>query len=150
MTGQMPSVLLLQGELKTKLPSLQTEQAPSNAHVHTTGAEAKQKAKEYADQRRNAIPRNLNVGEWVLVKQNIPMGSSETKHSKQTHRSKIKDHTDTWQPGHCRDPRRTATPTLIAYSTLPWQHHSTRGGDFLYFKDFQAQASPKTLSIASL
>ena len=69
MNGHTPAMLLLQRELRTKLPSLKTEHAPNDAKVRTTDAKAKQKAKEYADRRRNATARNLNVGDWVLVKQ---------------------------------------------------------------------------------
>ena len=56
------SHVAVQRKPSTKLQSLQPEQAPNDAKVRATDANAKQNAKEYADLKRNATPRNLKVG----------------------------------------------------------------------------------------
>ena len=57
-TGETPSQLLMQRELKTKLPS-----------KITNVRQSKKKGKEYADARRNAKTKNIQPGEYVLVQQ---------------------------------------------------------------------------------
>ena len=77
MTGQTPAQLLLNRELRTKIPSLNSDivdiqgnDAQGNdAVTRQTDAQAKEKAKKYTDEKRHASPRNLKTGDLALVSQ---------------------------------------------------------------------------------
>ncbi|XP_028397227.1 uncharacterized protein K02A2.6-like [Dendronephthya gigantea] len=71
-TGETPSQLLMQRELKTKLPSTsQVINLPqfNDLEVRHTDAQSKKKGKEYADARRNAKEKKIKSGDYVLVQQ---------------------------------------------------------------------------------
>ena len=70
MTGKTPSFLLMNRDIKTKIPSIarQSNQGPD---VQKKDKEEKEKEKEkkYTDAKRKAKTRNLQVGDKVLVTQ---------------------------------------------------------------------------------
>lgn len=68
MTGRTPSSMLMNREIKTKLPSI-ASQSTAETQVRKTDKEEKEKSKEYTDSKRKAKPRNLKVGDKVLVTQ---------------------------------------------------------------------------------
>ena len=69
-TGETPSQLLMQRELKTKLPSQITRVPQFNdLDIRRIDEQSKKKGKEYADARRNAKTKNIQPGEYVLVQQ---------------------------------------------------------------------------------
>ncbi|CAB4032818.1 Phosphonoacetaldehyde hydrolase [Paramuricea clavata] len=65
MTGRTPSSLLMNREVKTKLPSFEQQ---TNDETETRKKDEEEKEK-YTDKRRKASPRNLEVGNKVLVTQ---------------------------------------------------------------------------------
>ena len=72
MTGQTPTQLLFNRELKTKIPSLTSDIVDTQGNyavTRQTDAQAKEKAKKYTDEKRHASPRNLKTGDLVLVSQ---------------------------------------------------------------------------------
>ena len=69
MTRHTPAMLLLQWEPRTKLPSLQPEQCPMTPRSAWRTQMLNKRLKSYPDQKWNASPRNLNVGDWVPIKQ---------------------------------------------------------------------------------
>ena len=69
-TGETPSQLLMQRELKTKLPSQITSVPQFNdLDIRRVDEQSKKKGKEYADARRNAKTKNIQPGEHVIVQQ---------------------------------------------------------------------------------
>ncbi|CAB3985042.1 Transposon Tf2-9 poly, partial [Paramuricea clavata] len=68
MTGRTPSSLLMNREVKTKLPSFE-QQTNDETETRKKDEEEKEKAKKYTDKKRKASPRNLEVGNKVLVTQ---------------------------------------------------------------------------------
>ena len=69
-TGETPSQLLMQRELKTKLLSQITRVPQFNdLDIRRVDEQSKKKGKEYADARRNAKTKNIQPGEYVLVQQ---------------------------------------------------------------------------------
>jgi hypothetical protein len=68
MTGRTPSSLLMNREVKTKLPSFE-QQTNDETETRKKDEEEKEKSKKYTDKKRKASPRNLEVGNKVLVTQ---------------------------------------------------------------------------------
>ena len=68
MTGKTPSSLLMNREIKTKLPSV-VRQSHDATDVRKKDKEEKEKGKKYTDSKRKAMTRNLQVGDKVLVTQ---------------------------------------------------------------------------------
>ena len=68
-TGKTPSTLLVQRELRTKLPALPTEEINDDSATRQADRTSKQKGKEYADSRRHAKPKDIQPGDYVLVQQ---------------------------------------------------------------------------------
>ena len=68
MTGQTPSSLLVNREIRTKLPSI-ARQSSDDTDVRKKDKEEKEKGKKYTDLQRKAKTRNLQVGDKVLVTQ---------------------------------------------------------------------------------
>jgi len=66
MTGKTPSFLLMNREIKTKLPSV-VRQSNNATDVRKKDKEEKEKAKKYTDSKRKASTRKLQVGDKVLV-----------------------------------------------------------------------------------
>ena len=64
-----PSELMFNRKVKTKLPEYQQQQVDTNSTLRDRDAQAKQKMKEYADNRHNAKMNDLKVGDSVLVRQ---------------------------------------------------------------------------------
>lgn len=71
MTGQTPSKLLLQREMRTKIPTIQLAKIKDaiDSEVRKKDGSEKAKAKEYIDKTRHAKSRNLEVGDEVLLTQ---------------------------------------------------------------------------------
>jgi hypothetical protein len=73
MTGQTPAKLLLQREMRTKIPTIQPAKVKDgsrmDAEVRNKDSSEKAKTKEYTDKTRHAKTRNLAVGDEVLVTQ---------------------------------------------------------------------------------
>ena len=60
--------MLFQSELKTKIPTINVDSTQDiDACVRQTDAEANEKAKTNTDERRHASPRDMKVGDLVLV-----------------------------------------------------------------------------------
>ena len=69
-TGETPSQLLMQRELRTKLPCQELPTASEkDLEIRQTDRESKKKGKEYADARRRAKEKNVQAGDFVLVQQ---------------------------------------------------------------------------------
>ena len=68
MTGKTPSSLLMNTEIKTKLPSV-VRQSNDATDVRKKDKAEKERGKKYMDSRRKAKTRNLQVGDKVLVTQ---------------------------------------------------------------------------------
>ena len=68
MTGQTPSSLLMNREIRTKLPSI-PRQSNDDTDVRMKDKEEKEKGKKYTDLKRKAKTRNLQMGDKVLVTQ---------------------------------------------------------------------------------
>ena len=69
-TGKSPSQLLMNRELKTKVPNIDSvKKGSSDNSVEEIDTAEKVKHKKYADKRRRARDRSINVGDQVLVKQ---------------------------------------------------------------------------------
>ena len=68
MTGQTPSSLLINREIRTKLPSI-PRQSNDDTDVRKKDKEEKEKGKKYTDSKRKAKARNLQVRDKVLVTQ---------------------------------------------------------------------------------
>jgi hypothetical protein len=74
MTGQTPAKLLLQREMRTKIPTIQPAKVKDgsrmDSEVRNKDSSEKAKAKEYTNtETRHAKTRNLAVGDEVLVTQ---------------------------------------------------------------------------------
>lgn len=67
-TGVSPAQLLFGREIRTKLPTLQ-EHNISDTEIRDRDHERKGKGKIYSDNRRNAKESDVNVGDFVLLKQ---------------------------------------------------------------------------------
>ena len=69
MTAQTPSKLLLQREMRTKIPTIQPVKIKDaiDSEVRKKDSSKKAKAKEYIDKTRHAKSRNLAVEDEVLV-----------------------------------------------------------------------------------
>lgn len=81
-TGETPSQLLMQRELKTKLPSqVMTIPLFNDLDVRRVDEQSKKKGKEYADARRNAKEKNIKPGDYVLVQQKHQNKFSTNFHS---------------------------------------------------------------------
>ena len=80
MTGQTPSKLFLQREMRTKIPTIQPVKIKDaiDSKVRKKDSSKKDKAKEYIDKTRHTKPRNLAVGDEILVTQ-----KRKNKHSTQ-------------------------------------------------------------------
>ena len=68
-TGVPPATLMFSRKIRTKLPQLETLRSKSDEEVRDRDNIAKQKGKEYSDQKRQAKLRDINVGDEVLLKQ---------------------------------------------------------------------------------
>ena len=70
-TGESPAKLLYGREIRTKLPSLRSSSSrvAADEDVRDKDSVAKQKGKDYADDRRNAQESGLQQGDRVLLKQ---------------------------------------------------------------------------------
>ena len=68
MTGKTPSFLLMNRNIKTKIPSI-ARQLNQGPNVKKKDKEEKEKEKKYTDAKRKAKTRNLQVGDKVLVTQ---------------------------------------------------------------------------------
>ena len=70
-TGESPAKLLYGREIHTKLPSLRSSSSgvAADEDVHDKDRIAKQKGKDYTDDRRNAQESGLQQGDRVLLKQ---------------------------------------------------------------------------------
>lgn len=69
MTGETPAKLLMQRDLRTKLPSIPTQETLTDSIVRAKDVKEKAKAKAYADGKRHASSRNLKTGDFVFVTQ---------------------------------------------------------------------------------
>ncbi len=68
--GQTPSQLLMQRELRTKLPCQELSTASEeDLQIRQTDRKSKKKGKEYADARRRAKEKNVQAGDFVIVQQ---------------------------------------------------------------------------------
>ena len=85
MTGETPAKLLMQRELRTKLPSVPAKKNTKDSIVRSKDAKEKDKAKAYADRKRHASHRNLKIGDFVLVTQR-----HTNKYSTKFHRNPMK------------------------------------------------------------
>ena len=66
-TGKTPALLLMNRELRTKMPSIQqTLNNPISTDVKKTDADSKQKSKSLADKKRRATPHQFKKGEWFF------------------------------------------------------------------------------------
>ncbi len=69
-TGETPSQLLMQRELRAKPPCQELPTASEeDLEIRQTDRESKKKGKEYADARRRAKEKNVQAGDFVLVQQ---------------------------------------------------------------------------------
>ena len=64
-----PAELLFNRKIRTKMPMLKERPASGNDELRDKDAENKGKAKLYQDEKRNAKPSNITLGDKVLVKQ---------------------------------------------------------------------------------
>ena len=69
-TGKTPALLLMNRELRTKMPGIQqTLNNPISTDVKKTDADSKQKSKSLADKKRRATSHQFKKGEMVLLRQ---------------------------------------------------------------------------------
>lgn len=68
-TGETPAMMLMNREIRTKLPSVKPSKSYDHIKVQQTDDKAKQQAKEYADRKRRAKEKDFKVGEKVLLRQ---------------------------------------------------------------------------------
>ena len=68
-TGETPAMMLMNREIRTKIPSVKTSKSYDNTKVKQTDTRAKEQAKEYADRKRRAEEKDFKVGERVLLRQ---------------------------------------------------------------------------------
>ena len=70
-TGKSPASLLFNRDIHTKLPNLITStNSVKHRQLEQTDSAAKAKMKTYADNKHNAKPSNIAIGNTVLVRQN--------------------------------------------------------------------------------
>ena len=62
-------MMLMNREMRTKLPTLKSSKSYDDKKVKQTDARAKQQAKEYADRKRWAEEKDFKIGEKVLLRQ---------------------------------------------------------------------------------
>ena len=90
MTGQTPAKLLLQREMRTKIPTIQPAKVKDgsrmDSEVRNKDSSEKAKAKEYTDKTRHAKTRNLAVGDEVLVTQKRKVFHTVWKRSNENHK----------------------------------------------------------------
>ena len=70
-TGQSPAKLMFGREIRTKLPELRCEESITNEEVRDHDWEKKLREKQYADDKRNAMPSVVQAGDQVLVKKEV-------------------------------------------------------------------------------
>ena len=68
-TGETLAMMLLNRELRTKLPSFNTSKSFDDTRAQQADAEAKKQAKEYADRKRRAQEKEFKIGDKVLLRQ---------------------------------------------------------------------------------
>ena len=70
-TGEKPSKLMMDREIRTKLPSILKKAPRKGCHkeARDKDEEGRQKQKEYADKRRRAGGREVKIGDEVYIKQ---------------------------------------------------------------------------------
>ena len=68
-TGETPTMMLMNREIRTKLPSVKSSKSYDDRKAQQTDARAKKQAKEYADRKRRAKEKDFKVGEKVLLRQ---------------------------------------------------------------------------------
>ena len=69
-TGKPPALLLMNQELRTKMPSIQqTLNNPISTDFEKTDADSKQKSKSLAEKKQRATPLQFKKGEMVLSRQ---------------------------------------------------------------------------------
>ena len=68
-TGETPATMLMNREIRTKIPSVKTSKSYDDTKVIQTDTRAKEQAKEYADRKRRAEEKYFKVGERVLLRQ---------------------------------------------------------------------------------
>ena len=68
-TGETPAMMLMNRELRTKLPSFNTSKSFDDTRAQQTDAKAKKQAKEYADRKRRAQEKEFKIGDKVLLRQ---------------------------------------------------------------------------------
>ena len=68
-TGETPAMMLMNREIRTKIPSVKTSKSYDDTKVKQTDTRAKEQAKEYADRKRRAEEKDFKVGERVLLRQ---------------------------------------------------------------------------------
>ena len=68
-TGETPAMMLINRELRTKLPSFNTSKSFDDTRAQQEDAEAKKQAKEYADRKRRAQEKEFKIGDKVLLRQ---------------------------------------------------------------------------------
>jgi alpha-tubulin suppressor-like RCC1 family protein len=101
MTGQTPAKLLLQREMRTKIPTIQPTKVQDgsriDSEVRNKDSSEKTKAKEYTDKTRHAKTRKLAVGDEVLVtlKRKKQVFHTVWKRSNENHK-------DQWFPNYIR------------------------------------------------
>ena len=68
-TGETPAMMLMNREIRTKIPSVKTSKSYDDTKVKQTDTRAKEQAKEYADRKCRAEEKDFKVGERVLLRQ---------------------------------------------------------------------------------
>lgn len=68
-TGETPAMMLMNREIRTKLPSVKSSKSYDDRKAQQTDARAKKQAKEYADWKCQAKEKDFKVGEKVLLRQ---------------------------------------------------------------------------------
>lgn len=68
-TGETPAMMLMQRDLRTKLPSISPDKPLDDTKARKSDAKAKSQAKEYADSKRKAKIKEFKAGDLVLLQQ---------------------------------------------------------------------------------
>ena len=66
-TGETPAMMLMNREIRTKIPSMKTSKSYNDTKVKQTDTRAKEQAKEYADRKRRAEGKDFKVGESTVT-----------------------------------------------------------------------------------
>ena len=68
-TGETPAMMLMQRDLRTKLPSISPDKPLDDTKARKSDAKARSQAKEYADSKRKAKIKEFKAGDLVLLQQ---------------------------------------------------------------------------------